>query len=123
MKTNIFKRFSIIGIIGILCFVALSCDNEDPEYPVKIYAKLKSNNSPVPNASVKISKGEVLLNLTTDRSGLATNTFKLPAIFDVEITYTDSITNRNNVTNYYGFGVIKLEEDETVSKTIYLSEI
>lgn len=117
MKTKIFLPFLILGIIAIFS----ACKNEDPEYPVKIYAKFKGSNAPVQNANVRVSQKEARFDLVTDNAGLAKYTFKLPAIYDVTITKT--LITLTDTVDYYGYGVIKLEEDQTVEKTILLDAL
>lgn len=75
--------------------------------PVLLYAVIKTANGSTVTADIK-AEG------TTDASGQASFTFKLPAIYDVRATKAD------NTTTLVATGIIKLEEGKGVDKTITL---
>lgn len=107
------RLFTLILFLSI--FAAISCSHEDPEYPVKIYVKLDSSEAPVPDADVRIpevSKGDSAVWIKTNESGVASYTFKLPAILEIRAISPDG--------TMWGESTVRLKEDETVVKTIYI---
>ncbi len=78
---------------------------------VLLYAQVKDPSDP---KGVATFTGDVKANGVTDGSGEVKFTFKLPAIFDIKATATSG--NKSIVGN----SIIKLEEGETVSKTVTL---
>ncbi len=93
----------------------MSCKHEDPTYPMKIYVKLENTEAPVPNSKIVIppvTKQEDTTYITTNESGVASYTFKLPAIIELH-AFSPDYTMAGEV-------MVRLKEDETVVKTIYI---
>ena len=110
------RLFTLVLFVSI--FAALSCSHEDPTYPMKIYVKFETTEAPVPNAIVTIppvTKQEKPQTLTTNESGVVNYTFDLPAIVQIIAQSADSLKA--------GEVMVRLKEDETVVKTIYLKDI
>lgn len=116
----------IIIILGsILFYVFLpSCKKENPEYPVSIIVQYKGNDKPVDNAFVKIYKNNVDVELTTDASGNCKYTFNLPAILQVYAKKDTSKTSDSTAVGWHrpvtGTTIIRLLENESIEKTVYL---
>jgi hypothetical protein len=117
-------RFSVITFCTLmLVSTNYSCKKKDTTCTAVIKV-VRQNGAIVSGAKVKMTSNEALsqsLPLAdylpdtklTDATGLATFEFKLPAILDVEVTHVA-----------YGSGadLIKLEEGETVEKTIVIAQ-
>jgi len=73
-----------------------------PNVKVKLYANVKTSSGSTVEADLK-AEG------VSDGSGSSTYSFKLPAILDIKVVGTGSLT---------GAGIIKLEEGKSVEKTI-----
>jgi hypothetical protein len=87
---------------------------------------LDSSNTPLNNAAVMLYAvvktptssitytADLKANGNTDANGEVKFTFKLPAIYDIQATYTSASRT------YTGAGIIKLEEGKNVDKTVSL---
>jgi hypothetical protein len=117
-------RFSIITFCTLLLVnTNYSCKKKDTTCTAVIKV-VRQNGAVVSGAKVKITSNEALSQSMpladylpdtkiSDATGFATFEFKLPAILDVEVTHVA-----------YGTGadLIKLEEGETVEKTIVIAQ-
>jgi hypothetical protein len=69
-------------------------------------------NQLVPNANIKLWKGDVNEVGTTDANGSYTHTFKLEAILNVDVDKDDTIL---------GSGIVRLKPGKTVYKTVFVN--
>lgn len=88
--------------------------NKDEECGVVITVKFcgptpGDTNQIVPNAGIKIWKGDVLEEGSTDVNGTYSSKFKLEAILNVDVNKGDTLT---------GTGIVRLKPGKTVYKTI-----
>jgi len=117
-------RFSIITFCALLLVnTNYSCKKKDTTCNAVIKV-VRQNGAIVSGAKVKMTSNFALATSDpladylpdtklTDATGFATFEFKLPAILDIEVTHVA-----------YGTGadLIKLEEGETVEKTIVIAQ-
>jgi hypothetical protein len=114
-------RFSTIIVCTFLFTTSYSCRKKNTLCTASIKV-VRQNGAIVSGAKVKMTSNEALSQSKpladylpdtklTDATGFATFEFKYPAILDVEVTHVA-----------YGIGadLIKLEEGESVSKTIVI---
>ena len=104
---------NIISLILFCCFVVSisSCKKEKYEYKVVITVKDLQTQKEVSGASVKIFKGDILIEKKSDGSGKVTHVFENEAILDVNATYDDK----------FGSTSIRLMREEVVEKTVYIN--
>ncbi|WP_317896618.1 hypothetical protein [Aurantibacillus circumpalustris] len=76
---------------------------------VQLYAVVKDPNDP---KGIATFTADVKADGNTDGGGEVKFTFKLPAIYDIKATST------LGSKTYTGASIVKLEEGETVSKTV-----
>ena len=85
--------------------------NKEPNMPVVITVKMQSDtNVVVPNATVKIAKGDTKVEGITDAYGQFRHTYKLEAIFDVTA----------DLDTLHGVTIVRLKPDQTVYKTVFI---
>lgn len=122
---KLFAGGTILILGSMILYVLLpSCKKEKPEYPVSIIVHYKGNDKAVENAFVKIYKDNVNVELTTNASGECKTTFNLPAILQVYAKKDTSKTSDSTAIGWHrpvtGTTVVRLLENETVTKTVYL---
>jgi hypothetical protein len=121
MKLNLSVLFLLFA--GFIIFTLASCQKETD--CIAVVTCQDSLGNPVNNANVllyakvKNSAGvtytaDITANSPSDASGQVHFTFKLPAIYDILATKT---VGTKSIT---GIGIIKLEEGQTVEKTVSL---
>lgn len=93
------------------CVAVVKCKdtlgNAVPSANVFLYAKVK-------NSAGVTYTADITATVASDNAGEASFTFELPAIYDIMATKT---VGTKSLT---GIGIIKLEEGETVEKTVTL---
>lgn len=113
MKT--LKIASITLMLAVVCGF-IGC-NKDTTCKAKIECK-DSNGNAVSNAQVKLFaivekdhakfRADIQAEGITDNSGIVTFSFKLPAIYDVQVAMSTKTAT----------GIVKLEEGKTVTKEV-----
>ncbi|MBU0487036.1 MAG: hypothetical protein KKA07_05725 [Bacteroidetes bacterium] len=123
MKKIIAYSLILGTVVGIVVPSLYSCKKkEDPVYPVEIMVRFKHSDEVVEGALVSIIKNDIRIeDLVTNNRGVINYTFELPAILDVYAEF-DTNTTLDNIIEppLTGSGVVKLVEDETVEKTVYI---
>lgn len=111
--THNFRFFSLLLLLTTVSITNWSCRKKD-QTCYAIVTVTNSSGSPIAGANVRVHAqsvgGQVEATGTTDGSGKANFSFKLQAIFNVDVTSTAGT----------GSGILKLEPGETVEKTIVI---
>ncbi|MFH0893323.1 MAG: hypothetical protein V2A54_02715 [Bacteroidota bacterium] len=110
--------FALFVFAAFLAVAIQGCYQNDKEYPVLITVKYKSNEVPIEGADVVITKKQVLVQLQSNSAGQCKYTFELPAILEVHAEIDTSTTS--GTPPLTGSTTIRLEEDKTVEKTVYV---
>lgn len=110
---KIIPFFALVIILG-------ACEKKDPAYDVVITVKYLSDTlQVVKGADIWIEKNDVQVWGVTDAGGVYTTTFKMEAILNVHASIdTGSV---GNPAYMYGTSTIRLLEDKTVYRTVFIS--
>lgn len=120
MKKVLFKIIPAFVAVFFLTLIIFSCKKTDHTYDVMVTVKYLSDTTKVvKGASVVIEKNDVRVEGVTDNGGLFGATFKLEAILNVHATI-DTGTAGNSAL-LYGFSTVRLLEDKTVYRTVFVS--
>jgi hypothetical protein len=118
---KVFLKFNLVLLLVIVLAGVGSCGKEDLTCSVVVKV-VRANGAPLNGARVKITSKEALTKAQgeladylpktdlTDAGGIATFSFKNPAILDVEVTHVSFPIPTEDL--------IKLEPGETVQKVI-----
>ena len=118
LKNIKMKKLFLVFAISLTVFMSTNCDKKTD---CNASIVVMDANGNVSNADVKLFAtvnktytGDVKAKGTTDGSGQAKFTFKLPAIFDITAT---KVVGSQTLT---GTGIIKLEEGKGNEKIIII---
>lgn len=116
-------------VVGLLLLLPVSCKRKD-ETCIAVIKVVNANGSPLSGAVVKLTsqwgvtqgKGELAKYLPaskeTDFSGIATFSFKYPAILDVQVNHTNAPAGTPGSSGTPVTELIMLEAGETVQKVV-----
>ncbi len=121
MKNVLFKIMPLAGLCILLGLPMSSCEKKDPVYDVLVTVKYLSDTlQVVKGATVLIEKNNVRVEGLTNSGGQFATTFKLEAILNVHASLDTG--DPNLPTHFYGHSTIRLLEDKTVYRTIFISQ-
>ncbi|MCX6270691.1 MAG: hypothetical protein NTU44_05640 [Bacteroidetes bacterium] len=117
MKKVLFKIIPALAVGFSL--ILFSCTKKDPTYDVVITVKYLSDTTVVvPGAAVTIEKNDKRVEGVTDNGGMFSATFQLEAIFNVHASIDTTILQTQTL---YGSSTIRLQENKTVHRTVFVS--
>lgn len=120
MKKVLFKIMPVVVLVFSALLINSSCKKNDPVYDVVVTVKYLSDTlKVVKGADVTIEKNDVRVTGKTDNGGQFAATFTLEAILNVHAQIdTGTVTNPALM---YGASTIRLLEDKTVYRTVFVS--
>ena len=119
MKKVLFKIIPAALLVFSIALMNSSCTEKDPVYDVVVTVKYLSDTlKVVKNADVVIEKNDVRVEGKTDNGGQFAATFNLEAILNVHASIDTGTAT--NPALLYGTSTIRLLEDKTVYRTVFI---
>ncbi|MHC1706851.1 MAG: hypothetical protein AB9842_04925 [Bacteroidales bacterium] len=120
MKKVLFKIIPVALLVFSIFLINSSCEKKDPVYDVVITVKYLSDTLKiVKGADVIIEKNDKRVEGKTDNGGQFAATFNLEMILNVHASIDTGTAT--NPALMYGTSTIRLLEDKTVYRTVFVS--